>query len=569
MKKVFSTLAILLCSLVTLLIPGRFMEPLVLVCGDPSAGWFPVVNLNHNAYFNWRVDHISRLFIQLFAPIYSADKPLFRLIILFVGTLLVTRRLAKQNSLLLIPLSLIPVLLVLAAVGINPLVAGSLAWMPLLAFICSILLTKINPRLWWFLAVAAITEHCLSANQAAPLTTVFAFLLALLVNEVHDRPTISRQRMTLVASLIFIPVLVTVTTTPMPDLPDYPRSGRVVPDDGVEGLLRPLVGLSYPFESIHRADVRALYDTVAVYLLILSGLSLVITRFGRSNTYNKLAVWSSALALGSFLDTSIPEEWSNIAPIASISRLLPWGTHYCLTAICLGLAAWLLGMVWIAQTRKRVGIALAAAALFSIFQTSPARYHPFLSRYASTSDSELRKILCSPSSAVIRHFAYQHPNLMDDLAEMKKKARQPSIDITSAVATITMTPASAPPATEQYWRWSSRRGRQLGDEVLTVAFHQPIILRGIELDSGTYFTDFPRGVEILGGPCNQSRAKVLFSVSSWQGSLAFTPHGYPYLSARSTVKALFNNEEEVSCIFVRQTSKALVDWSVSRVRMIP
>jgi hypothetical protein len=544
------------------------MEPLVLVCGDPSAGWFPVVNLNHNAYYNWRVDHISRLFIKLFAPIYSADKPLFRLIILFVGTLLLARRLTKQNSPILIPLSLIPVLLALAAVGINPLVAGSLAWMPLLAFVCSILLAKVNPSIWWLISVGAITEHCLSANQAAPLTTVFAFLLALLVNQVNDRPIISRRRMTLVASLISIPVIVTVATTPMPDLPDYPRSGRVVPDDGVEGLLRPLVGLSYPFESIQRSDVRALYDTVAIYLLILSFLSLVIIRLGRSSTYNRLAIWSLALALGAFLDTNIPEKWSNIAPIASISRLLPWGTHYCLTAICLGLAAWLLGMVWITQTRKRVGVALAAAALFSIFQTSPARYHPFLSRYAAASDPDLRKILCSPSSAVIRHFAYQHPNLIDDLAEMRHKSRQSSIDITSAVATITMTPTSTPPPPEQYWRWSSRRGRQLGDEVLTVAFHQPAVLRGVELDSGNYFTDFPRGVEILGGPCDQSQAKVLFSAPSWQGSLAFTPHGYPYLSSRSTVKALFNSEEEVSCIFVRQTGKALVDWSVSRVRMI-
>lgn len=544
------------------------MEPLVLVCGDPSAGWFPVVNLNHNAYYNWRVDHISRLFIELFAPLYSAEKPLFRLIILFIGTLLLTQRLSKQTSPLFIPLSLIPVLLVLAAVGINPLVAGTLAWMPLLAFVCSILLSRTTPRVWWLIAVGVITEHCFSANQASPLTTSISFLLALMVNEVTGRVTVSKRRMSLVASLVFIPVLLTVVMTPMPELPDYPRSGRVVPDDGVEGLLRPLVGLSYPFESIHRADVRALYDTVAICLLVLSLLSLLITRLSRSSTPHKLALWSSAVAFGAFLDTNLPEEWSNIAPIASISRLLPWGTHYCLTAICLGLAAWLLGMVWITQTRKGIGIALAGAALFSIFQTSPARYHPFLSRYATTSDPELRKILCSPSSAVIRHFAYQHPNLMEDLADMRHKARQSSVDVTSAVATITMTPPSLPPPAEQYWRWSSRRGRQVGDEVLTVAFHQPTALRGVELDSGNYFTDFPRGIEILGGPCDQSHAKMLFSAPSWQGSLAFTPKGYPYLASRATVKALFNNEERVSCLFVRQTGKALVDWSVSRVRII-
>jgi len=567
MKRLASTFAIVLCCLVTLFIPGRYMEPLVLVCGDPTAGWFPVINLNHNAYYNWRVDHISRLFIELFSPFYSADKPLFRLIILFIGTLLLTRRLAPLNSSLHIPLSLIPVMLLLAVVGINPLVAGAIAWMPLLAVVCSVLLTRRDPRAWWFLAVVVVTEHCLSANQASPITTVAAFLLALLTNRISGRPVASERRMALVTCLVFIPMLLTVVTTPMPDLPDYPRSGRVVPDDGVEGLLRPLVGPSYQFESIHRADVRALYDSVAMYLLVTSALSLLAFRLKRSEPSRALVLWSAALALGAFLDTQIPEAWSTIAPIASISRLLPWGTHYCLTAICLGLAAWLLGMAWIHYSGKGVSILLGAIALYSIIETSSALYHPFLSRYASTTDPDLKKILCSPSSAVIRHFAYQHPNLIEDLAEMKRRSRQPSVELTSSEATITMTPASVAPASELYWRWSSRRGRQNGDEVLTVTFQQPTTLRGVELDTGNYFTDFPRGVEILGGSCDQSKAKTLFTAPSWQGSLAFTPQGYPYLSSRAVVRALFNTEEQVECLFVRQTGTALVDWSVSRVRI--
>ena len=552
----------------TLLIPGRFMEPLVLVCGDSAAGWFPMVNLNHNAYYNWRVDHISRLFIELFSPLYAANKPLFRLIILYVGTLLFTRRLTSQSSLARIPLCLIPGITMLAVVGINPIVVGSLAWMPILAVVCSVLLTKTNPRAWWLLAVVVVTEHCLSANQASPLATLAAYALAIVSNQARGRSMVSRQRTVLVACLVFIPMLLTVVSTPMPELPDYPRAGRVVPDDGVEGLLRPLIGPSYPFESIHRADVRELYDSVSIYVLVASALSIFMFRIIRSEPSRTLAMWSTILALGAFLDTTLPEEWSNIAPVASISRLLPWGTHYCLTAICLGLAAWLLGMAWIAHSRRGVDILISAVALYSIVETSPAIYHPFLSRYATSSDPELKKILCSPSSAVIRHFAYQHPNLMEDLSKMKHIAKQSSVDLTSAEATISMTPSSKAPPSEQYWRWSSRRGKQVGDEVLTIAFHQPTTLRGIELDSGTYFTDFPRGVEILGGPCELEKAKVLFDIPSWQGSLAFTPHGYPYLSSRSVVRATFNNEEQVSCLFVRQTGRALVDWSVSRVRAI-
>lgn len=560
-----------------LLLPGRFMEPVVITCTDSLDGWFPMLNLNHNAYYMWRLDHLSRLVATLFSPTYSVAAPLFRLIILFLGTWLLSRCLVRpgtQNSPVRWLLALIPVLLLLGVVGINPLVIGTLAWVPLVAVACAILLLKHQPRWWWIAAIFVVVENCMSSNAAAPLSAALAlFLTFTLVAQDGEAPVSNRRRL-LVYGLVLIPALYTAVTVPMPPVPDYPKNAHVVPDEGPDGFTLPLIGPTLGFESIHRADVRELYDSTAVCYLILSVASLIILRRGASKTVRGLVSFALVLSASAYLDTNIPEEFAAIAPIASLSRLIPWGTQYCLTATCIGAAAWALGLAWIAQPRKRVAVALGMLALFSISQATPTIYVPFMHEYTTTSDSNLRRYLCSPSAAVIRHFAYNHPNLMQDLSQMKDLTREPFVDSSALNGTVTMMPTPAPDvlqrsqAIEPFARWSARRGRQEGDELLTVRLPQPIAVRGIELDPGNYTTDFPRGLRISGGDCNQVTARLVYETPSWQGSLAFTPQGYPYLSPRNHVKVFFNQPETVSCLFVQQTGNASFDWSVSRVRLL-
>lgn len=560
-----------------LLLPGRLMEPVVITCTDSLDGWFPMLNLNHNAYYMWRLDHLSRAVAALFSPTYSVAAPLFRLIIIFIGTWLLHRCLARpgtQNSPVRWLLALIPVLLLLGVVGINPLVIGALAWVPLVAVACAILLLKQQPRWWWIAAVFVVVENCMSANAAAPLSAALAlFLTSQLVAQDGEAPVSYRRRL-LVYGLVLIPALYTAVSAPMPPAPDYPKNAHVVPDEGPEGFTLPLIGPTLGFESIHRADVRDLYGSIAVYSLILGVGSLILIRKSASKTVRSLVTFAVTLSVAAYLDTNLREDFAAIAPIASISRLLPWGTQYCLTAICIGVAAWALGLAWIAQPRKRVAVALGAVALLSISQTSPTIYVPFMHAYTTASDPDLRRYLCSPSAAVIRHFAYNHPNLMRDLSQMKALTREPFVDTSTLHGTVTMLPTPAPDvlrrslAIEPFARWSARRGRQLGDELLTVELPQPVAVRGIELDPGNYATDFPRGLLISGGACDRSTARLLYETQSWQGSLSFTPRGYPYLSARNQVKVFFNQPETVSCLFVQQTGNAPFDWSVSRVRLV-
>lgn len=557
--------------------PGQFMEPVVITCGDSLNGWFPMLNLNHNAYLMWRLDHLSQVVVSLLAPNYTVAAPLFQLIILLLGSWLITRCLVspdERGNPLLWLRALMPVLLLLAVVGINPFVIGTLAWVPLVAVVSAILLLKSSPRWWWCIGALVVIESCRSSNEAAIIASTLALLITFLLLAQDGESPVSDRRKIAVCALVLLPALYTIVTIPLPPIPDYPKTGHVVPDEGPEGVLLPLIGQTLGFESLHRADVRELYDTVAIYLTLLALTSCVFMRRGTSKTVRSIVTIATIISIATVLDTSIPESFASIAPLASLSRLLPWGTQYCLTAICLGSAAWLIGIAWISQPRKVLAVVVAAISLVSISRASPTIYRPFLEQYLKTSDRSLQRLVCSPSAAVIRHFAREHPHLMQDLHDMKELSSRSWTEIGNLGGSVVMHPAPSPeivaqlPGAETYARWSPRRGKQLGDELLLVRFAEPVTIRGIELDPGNYFTDFPRGLRITGGECDESRTRLLTDTPSWQGSLAFTPKGYPYLSARNQVRVFLNHNETVSCLYVYQTSQATFDWSVSRVRVL-
>lgn len=577
MKNVLLSFLFFIVAITALCIPGQFMEPLVLVGAESWNGWFPMVNLNHNAYMMWRIDHVSRLFLYFLSPVYAVDKPLFRLLVLFFGSWLLLRRLVptdvKTRPWLWI-LCLLPPIMVLQMVGINPVVIGTLAWLPLLSMCCYRLLTQPSGPLSWILLIVVSIENCYSANQAAIFSSAAAIFLAQLLAKGEIEASTSSRRRYAIFALALIPAIATAMTAPLPPLPDYPRSGHVVPDDGVEGMLVPLIGPMYPFESIDRGDVRYLYGTISLYLLSLSALAFIFALRKEDKKIRSIATSAVVLALLTVLDTNLPESLATIAPMASVSRLVPWGTNYCLTAIAVGLAAWALSIVLISIPKLVITLPLALLALFSLSRISPDIYDPFLHRYQITNDPSLKKILCSPSAAIIRHFAQTHGDLAGALTEIKQFSRRTGTDATELKAKIALHPEPSPQTLqeaqqrEQYWRWSTRRGKQLGDEVLTITFSEPITLRGIEINPGHYASDFPRGLRIQGGDCDQQKSRELYSAPSWQGSLAFTGNGYPYLTARNIVKVILDRNETVSCLFIKQTGIAQFDWSVTRVSII-
>jgi hypothetical protein len=121
----------------------------------------------------------------------------------------------------------------------------------------------------------------------------------------------------------------------------------------------------------------------------------------------------------------------------------------------------------------------------------------------------------------------------------------------------------------RHTRWHSGDAGQTGEELLQIRFRTPTKIRGVELDPGEYTTDFPRGLLIRGGSCDESQAKTFAFYPSWQGALSFTPLGFPFFAGQDAVRVFFDHEELIECLFIRQTSKSSFNWSVAEFRVTP
>lgn len=573
MKKLL-TILLFACVVVIFTLPSRFMEPLVLIANGSQVGWFPMINLNHNSYLMWRSDHISLLAEWLFPSIHSPSKPVTPLIILFAGTLLIVRMLSRErpsSAVVLWMSSILPTLILLDTVGLDPVVLGALAWVPLLATISCYLIGKSpRPSAWILLGLLSL-ENCLSANHVALVSASCAIALAAALTRKNSTYTHSSYNWGALLALIVFPALITTATAPEPPLPDYPKGAHVIPENDTTGAIQPLIGPAYPIDSFQREDARKLYKPIALYLGALAAIAFMLARTSTRGSVVTLATTGLALSILAILDTYPPDTLALISPLASVARLIPWASTYAFISVCIGAMAWLVGVVLVSIHPRVIAWPVAMVSLFTLSLSSPELFDPFLQQYAATNDRMLKRVLSSPSAAVVRHFAYHHPNLVTDLNVMRALSRLPGVEASDLNGVVTISPdlSSDPkgrPA-EKYWRWSPRRGKQLGDELVTIQFPQPITIRGLELDPGTYTTDFPRGLSISGGPCDPAAARQIFAAPSWQGSLAFTPKGYPYLTPRNQVRAFFKNAETVTCLYVRQTAQAPFDWSISRVRV--
>jgi hypothetical protein len=122
-------------------------------------------------------------------------------------------------------------------------------------------------------------------------------------------------------------------------------------------------------------------------------------------------------------------------------------------------------------------------------------------------------------------------------------------------------------------RWHTTK--QTGSEWLHIYFDKPITLNAIAIETGSYPTDFPRGLKISGAEnCgNQTinsttglNYSKLEEIAPWNGSLSLTSTGLPYLSPEGIVKIYFQNPINIHCLLIEQTGEDnYFDWSNGEV----
>ena len=549
------------------------LAPVELSQGSPLLGWTPTVNLETNQYLMWRADGLSRLFAPFF-PIRDALKPLLMsILILLFGTCLVCRvafASAGKNPRWGWIVGFIPVLITLGVTGADSVVVGALAWIPLLSLLLSAIFLVgkaglLRAALPLIVISGVVSLTCAtSANHLAPLGAFCAVLLAQrLQGEAGALPSSSSSLLGI--GIAIIPALVMVATIPVAPFPDYPQLGHVVPDDGLSGIIRPLIGPDYPIQVVDRAIIKSSFSLMSVAVVVLSLFALIVS--GMSSALTLACI----LGILGVLDTVLPEASAQIAPIAALSRLIPWGTTVAYTPYLVAFGAWLLSVTVITTSKKIVAIPVVVTLLI-VAQASQTRGYPYeIRRYSYASITEV-----SPSAAVVKHIAQA---ITADSSEMLKRPllqgftpSGQSLGNFSTSLKTSLNPFQGTLAAltdgDPKTRWTTGQSAQHGDEIVEIIFNTPTLVGGIELDTGEFTTDFPRGLEVTGTSATQDGTTCAASFPSWQGSVTRTPKGSLYFTGQHDVQVIFPAPCLLKSLSIKQTGKATFDWSIAEIKIL-
>lgn len=557
--------------------------------GSEATTWFPLVNIHYNAYHMWRLDHLSGLISRAFTTWSAHTYIPVSMAILCLGTYRIARimslshsTLSRHHFLLSWLMSIIATFAVVAAIGSDSVSLSALSWIPILAVAISTLVSVSSAGLAfaagpvWLVTLFISIEASISANQLAPLTALVSWFIATIALRSDDQKPLSALMLALIVAVTFGPAVYASSVAPSAPFPHYPHTGHLVPDDGLEGIVRPLVGFDYPLQVVDRGAVKALFSGPSILITMLACVVALLVRRRGARTSWLFAAAACAVAICTLLDTMLPEAFALISPVSSISRLIPWGTSISLTPFALGLATWLLCLGSMALLRSSLSVIPCSLVLIGALVTLQATWlkPPLgIQEVALVSkDESLRQIALSPSLHVILSFYRGTPGLPLTLESLRSLAAQSMHSIEHTAATLETNPIGNGRTLERLvdgnsrTRWTSNLNRQEGIERLVLRFATPTRVRGIELDPGDYNTDFPRGVVVTGGSCDEYAAQRLADFPSWQGSLDFTPSGHPFFRGQSDVKILFTQEHTVECLFVYQTATAPFNWTIAEIR---
>lgn len=550
-----------------------FFTSTSLVFSDPVEPWSYATNFYTNSYVSLRQDHLSQMFTSLIPGLISLERPLALLVPLAIGLMMYCSLFIKANLLKKILLGLPPIAFVLYASGIDPLVLATVAWAPL----CATLLYKVlHTRASWLTCTALIfstAELAYSANSTALLASALALLLLKIATINRGNPIITNSVRVWSSIVLFLPSIWVIVSLPEPSFFDIPVTAHVLSHDpSNDSIYVPLVGPTPIFPIVDYRHTYSVIGPISSILLGIVGL-LLLMRQKVLGPWWKLVIALLVLLTLIRCTPLLPEPITAISPLLSISRIVPWASYYALPSILLAMAALLTGIIICLVTPPWISVLTSLS--FCVVSTLVSPHHLQPLRYDSISRKapQLASALQSPSSAIIRNLQGDSPNLLSNLRRTEEILGNQPINIVKLGATVTIEPHPTPATIEQarrrepQGRWSTRTGSQKGNEVLKISLPKSMTIRGIDLDPGRYFSDYPRGLHIVGNDCSSENSTTLTTINNWHGALRLTPLGLPFYDVPHHVRIVFPKTHNVRCLTVKQTGRAPVDWSVAKIKL--
>jgi len=281
-----------------------------------QATWHPVVNAENNAYHLWRMDplliHLQKLLDPHLYSVGMSARALY-LTIFFLGTFLFLGCIASTP--LAMALALLVAMLSFYVVGPDSVALGSFVWSAWYAWaLHKALQSPARKGIWTLLVLAFACRLSLSANQlAVVLIPTLAWMVAL-IRRIQSTETGPRAYLRFLVILSLIPALFVLFTAPTPEFPSYPQFARVVSEDGVPGIVRPLVGVHASIPLIDRWALRSAFGPASLAALLISLVGFFVS--------NRRSVWLPVLILFSLvaLDTLPPEGMASMLQLKKESK---------------------------------------------------------------------------------------------------------------------------------------------------------------------------------------------------------------------------------------------------------
>ena len=551
-----------------------FFTSTTLVTSHAMEPWLYLTNLHDNGHISWRRDHISQLMAYLFPTAVRDERPLVLLIPLLSGLFLYVRTILRLEALASLSFAIIPIIFVLYVSGINPLIIGTIAWVPLCA-LCMYNVLHSSPNWKRSIPFTLVSiELAYSANGCAPLASALTLIVLVITEKLLERKHRSNSIWLWSILILLVPTIWITCEIPEPPIFDYLKTMHVLNGDpSGDASFLPLIGPAPLFPTIAHSNLDIFTTTTASVLLAMCGLLLLVNKAKANSTVSSTLLIMITILGIIILEPLAADPLADIAPLRSLTRMIPWATFYALPNVLLAAIAFLTGLLvcLLISAPRAIMLSMAFCLLTTI--VNPQHLHPLLTQTVKASTPHLLNALRSPSATILRQYSTNLVQLSSHLARTEEVMRSRPRNAKSLGATIAIAPAPSEEKltlsrkTDPQERISPLSGSQTGEELLTVSFPREINIRGIELNTGRYFSDYPRGIRVSGGNCSSSDPTTIVSIDEWHGALRQTPSGLPYYDVPHNVVIIFPRDHRVQCLYVRQTGKAAVDWSIAKINI--
>lgn len=560
-----------------------------------TSGWFPLINLRHNAFLHWRLDSaLIAVFGLLPAHELSSGLTIAALLILFAGLSLLFLRVSKHRS----PAAAVfccfaACLVLLRTFGWDHVLFQSFAWVP---FFILCVIACLHGReafgLFFVLSLFFALRIAASANQLAPLAVIIGLAAAAFLfhgMSKHDHEALDSARAEIRSRPRFLGILGLVATcslsiaampvfdAPSPNGQNYPWQSHVVSEDWISGNVHPLLGPGPVVPFIDREMLKGYAGPLSLALLLVS-VFLRLQVFSRASILMRYC--SNAAIIGfllAALDTNLREAFAYISPLATLMRIVPGSFLFPLAEVCLLLSFVSLALACCLERKLRL-FTLLCLVLITVshkflMSKLPRTQHDF----STTFGAETEKFVISPSFPVINALGMW---VLPERERVQRTQFLPSASVPIKVSASHSKPgneASNMFDQDRQTRWSAGRAFQQGDEWLYLKFETAQTLSAIELAPALFKSDYPAALRIsspsncpdtIASPTEFSGMNKLVEYKPWQGSLDYTSENYPFYSAQKRVRAFFPQVGTFSCLFIEQIgTDSRLDWSIAEIRL--